>query len=33
MIVKLVVRNAAGVESAEVRNSQVTLVHNDQCGF
>jgi hypothetical protein len=33
MIVKLVVRNAAGVESAELRNSQVTLVHNDQCGF
>ena len=33
MIVKLVVRNAAGVDSAEVRNSQVTLVHNDQCGF
>jgi len=33
MIVKLVVKNAAGVESAELRNSQVTLVHNDQCGF
>jgi hypothetical protein len=33
MIVKLVVRNAAGAESAEERNSDVRLFPNNQCGF
>jgi hypothetical protein len=33
MIVKLVVRNAAGVESAEERNSDVRLFPQNQCGF
>jgi hypothetical protein len=33
MIVKLVVRNAAGVESVEVRNNDVRLIPNKQCGF
>jgi hypothetical protein len=33
MIVKLVVRNAAGVESVERRNNNVRLIPNNQCGF
>jgi hypothetical protein len=33
MIVKLVVRNAAGTESVETRNSNVRLVPQKECGF
>ena len=33
MIVKLIVRNAAGVESAEERNSDVRFFPQKQCGF
>jgi hypothetical protein len=33
MIVKLVVRNTAGTESAEERNSNVRLFPQNQCGF
>lgn len=33
MIVKLEVRNAAGVVSAETRNQNVRLFHQKQCGF